>query len=82
MPFDHPRAREIDKLERGLVHRRHQIRKEVAERKAHTPEGLQAQARTVLADLEDDADPDFANYDQRVINAVSLARDIVGRAAG
>jgi hypothetical protein len=54
----------------------------VAERKAHAPEGLQAKARMVLADLEDDADPDFANYDYRVLNAVSLARDIFGRAAG
>jgi hypothetical protein len=33
MPFDHPRAKEIDKLERALVNRRHEIREEVAELK-------------------------------------------------
>ncbi len=71
-------AKEIDRLERELVTRRHEILEEVAELKAHTPEGLQAMARVVLADLEDDADPDFANYDHRVITAVSLARDILG----
>ena len=57
MPFDHPRAKEIDKLERALVNRRHEIREEVAELKAHTPEGLQAKARMVLTELAEEADP-------------------------
>jgi uncharacterized coiled-coil DUF342 family protein len=45
------RAKEIDTLERALVNRRHEIREEVAELKAHTPEGLQAKARMVMTEL-------------------------------
>jgi hypothetical protein len=32
MPFDHPRVKEIDKLERALVNRRHEIREEISRR--------------------------------------------------
>jgi chorismate mutase len=80
MPFNHPRASEIDKLERALVSRRHEIREEVAELKAHTPEGLQAKARMVMTELAEEADPDSESCNHQYLAAVSLARDILGRA--
>jgi hypothetical protein len=80
MPFDHPRAKEIDKLERALVNRRHEIREEVAELKAHTPEGLQAKARMVMTELAEEADPNKESCNHQYLAAVSLARDILGRA--
>jgi chorismate mutase len=80
MPFDHPRAKEIDKLERALVNRRHEIREEVAELKAHTPEGLQAKARMVMTELAEEGDPNKEFYNHQYLAAVSLVRDILGRA--
>jgi hypothetical protein len=79
---NHPRAREIDKLERALVNRRHEIREEVAELKAHTPEGLQAKARMVMTELAEEADPGRDSCNHQYLAAVSLARDILGRAEG
>jgi hypothetical protein len=82
MPFDHPRVKEIEKLEWKLVNRRHEIREEVAELKAHTPEGLQAKARMVLTEFETEADPTKPSCNHQYLAAVSLARDILGRAEG
>jgi hypothetical protein len=78
MSFDHPRAKEIDKLERALVNRRHEIREEVAELKAHTPEGLQAKARMVLTELAEEGDPSREFFNHQYLAAVSLARDMLG----
>jgi hypothetical protein len=69
MPFNHPRAREIDKLERALVNRRHKIREEVAELKAHTPEGLQAKARMVMTEFAEEADPDSESCNHQYLAA-------------
>jgi hypothetical protein len=80
MPFDHPRAKEIDKLERALVDRRHEIREEVADLKAHTPKGLQAKARMVMTELAEEGDPSREFFNHQYLAAVSLARDILGRA--
>ena len=80
LPPSHPRVKEVRKLERALVERGWEIREEVAELKAHTPEGLQAKAKMVLIDLEDEADPTKPCCNHQYLAAVSLARDILGRA--
>lgn len=62
---------------RPLVDRSHDVRFEIAELAARTPEGLQAKARVVMADLADGADPKFLSYDPQQALGHSLARDIV-----
>jgi hypothetical protein len=54
----------------------------VAELKAHTPEGLQAKARMVMTELAEEADPGRDSCNHQYLAAVSLARDILGRAEG
>ena len=71
MPFDHPRAKEIGTLERAPVNRRHEIREEVAELKALTPEGLQAKARMVMTELAEEGDPNEEFFNHQYLAAVS-----------
>jgi hypothetical protein len=53
LPHNHPRVKEIEKLERAVVEHGWKIREEVFDLKAHTAEGMQAKARMVLRDLEE-----------------------------
>jgi hypothetical protein len=52
----------------------------VSELKAHTPEGLQAKARMVLTELAEEGDSNKKFFNHQYLAAVSLARDILGRA--
>lgn len=69
-----------EEIGRPLVDRLHEVRFDISQLTARTPEGLQAKARVVLADLAPAADPDFASYDPLQALGHSLARDILGRA--
>lgn len=62
-----------------LIERRHEIRFDISNLTARTPEGLQAKARVVLADLTAGADDRFISYDPQQALGHSLARDILGR---
>ena len=55
-------------------------RSALAELKAHTPEGLQAKARMVLTERAEEGDPNKEFFNHQYLAAVSLARDILGRA--
>lgn len=63
-----------------LVERRYELRFDISRFTARTPEGLQAKARVVLADLAAGADARFISYDPQQALGHSLARDILGRA--
>jgi hypothetical protein len=67
----------------ALVDRYHELRAELAELPARTPEGIAAKARIILTEFagEDEAENYPAQYDPRGALALSLARDILGRTA-
>jgi hypothetical protein len=79
LPSAHPRAKEIEKLERAVVERGRVIREEVFKLEAHTPEGMQAKARMVLQDLEEEAGHGSQYCNHNLLAAVSLARDVLRR---
>ena len=60
-----------------------ELREIIADMPARTPEGLQAKARVVLSEFRgEDNSSDFpGQYDPRGALALSLARDLIGRAA-
>jgi hypothetical protein len=78
LPHNHPRVKEIAKLERAAVERGWKIRGEVFALEAHTAEGTQAKARMVLRDLEEEAGHGSQSCNRTLLAAVSLARDILG----
>ena len=68
---------------RALVDRYHCLREELAALPARTPEGLQAKARILLSEFEGEDDENYpGQYDPRGALALSLARDLIGRAVG
>jgi hypothetical protein len=80
LPHNHPRVKEIEKLERVVVDRGRKIREEAFELETNTREGMQAKARMVLQDLEEEAGHGSQYCNHSLLAAVSLARDILGRA--
>jgi hypothetical protein len=80
--LDHtdPEHRRIDGLFSPLVDRIHEIRDEVSDIPARTPEGLRAKAKVSLRDLAHggNADKGPINHADRVV--WSLCCDVVGRA--
>ncbi|MCB8884004.1 hypothetical protein ACELLULO517_27450 [Acidisoma cellulosilytica] len=77
---DDPRVTEIRGREAVLVDRRREIREEMADLEARTPEGLSAKAAVVFADFRGAADHRFpVSYNPQAALVASLARDILGR---
>jgi hypothetical protein len=77
LPHNHPRVKEIEKLERAVVEHGWKMREEVFELEAHTAEGMQAKARMVLRDLEEEAGLKSQSCNHSLLAAVSLARDVL-----
>ncbi|WP_159014289.1 hypothetical protein [Acidisoma sp. S159] len=73
LPHNHPRVKEIAKLERAAVERGWKIRGEVFALEAHTAEGMQAKARMVLRDFEEEAGYGSQSCNRTLLAAVSLA---------
>jgi hypothetical protein len=74
-------VKEIEKLERAVVEHGWKIREEVYDLEAHTAEGMQAKARMVLRDLEEEAGHGSQSCNHSLLAAVSLARDILRASA-
>ncbi len=75
----HPlRVRELQASDRFC-----ELRELIADLPARTPEGIQAKARVVLAEFDGDDEYEQypGQYDPRGALALSLARDILGRAS-
>jgi hypothetical protein len=81
LPHNHPRVKEIEKLERGVVEHGWKIREEVIDLEAHTAEGMRAKARMVLRDLEEEAGYGSQSCNHTLLAAVSLARDVLRASA-
>ena len=73
--------KEIEKLERAVVERGRKIREEVFELETKTPKGMQAKARMVLLDLEEEAGYGSQSCNHSLLAAVSLARDVLRASA-
>jgi hypothetical protein len=66
----------------ALVDRYHELRAELAAIPSGTPEGIAAKARIILTEFEGEDSTEFPNqYDPRGALALSLSRDILGRAS-
>ena len=64
----------------ALSDRYHELREELAELPAKTPEGIAAKARVILTEFQGEDDANFwGQYDARGALALSLARDLLGR---
>ena len=77
-------AVEIDGKFAVIVDRLHELRGEISDLAAVTPEGLAAKAAVVLVDLSEDGagTRTVKPHDDQQWIAWSLARDIAGRAVG
>jgi hypothetical protein len=76
----HPRVKEIETLEHAVVNRGMKIREEVFRLKADTAVGMQAKARMVLLDLEEEAGYGSPSCNHALFAAVSLAQDVLAAA--
>ncbi|MCB8878260.1 hypothetical protein [Acidisoma silvae] len=81
LPNQDPRIQDIRDREAVLVDRRREIREEMADLAARTPEGLCAKAAVIFSDFRGRADHRyFGSYSPEGAIVASLARDILGRA--
>jgi hypothetical protein len=74
-----PRGIEIDGKLAVIVERLHELRGEISDLAARTPEGIRAKAAVVLVDLSEDSSGSMEPTDDQYWSAWSLARDVLGR---
>lgn len=75
-----PRIRGIRSREAVLVSRRREIREEMADLAALTPEGMRAKAAVIFIDFRGRADNRYPlSYSPEAAIVASLARDLLGR---